>query len=80
MTAVDLLNGIMQQNEGSMTERMLVELSEKIFKDFSELSEADKRSRAVVISRIEESEEHVRLIHGGREMERKVFDIFGVSE
>ncbi|RCN43968.1 hypothetical protein ANCCAN_10083 [Ancylostoma caninum] len=75
MTMQDLVFSIGQRNDDPEVKMMLDALSEKIQKGFSEVFEAEKRSRSLVISGIEEPPDGLRPSERRRDLECKVNDI-----
>ncbi|KIH65489.1 hypothetical protein ANCDUO_04190 [Ancylostoma duodenale] len=75
MTVQDLILSIGQRNDDPEVKMMLDALSEKFQKGFSEVLEAEKRSRSLVISGIEEPPEGLRPSERRKDLESKVNDI-----
>ncbi|KAK6045761.1 hypothetical protein COOONC_16734, partial [Cooperia oncophora] len=56
MSAMELLKSIIELNQDPAIENMLIALSEKIPKEFSDFLEGDKRERSIVIAGLEEAQ------------------------
>ncbi|KIH43934.1 hypothetical protein ANCDUO_26053 [Ancylostoma duodenale] len=78
MSASELVKVIIEGNKDPSIQQLLLDLSSKIPKDFKELIEADKRARSIVMSGLEEPEEHMRLLDRGLDLNDKVCDILEI--
>ncbi|KAL6730624.1 hypothetical protein Aduo_001580 [Ancylostoma duodenale] len=76
MTTPSLLKIISELNKDPALEPLLYVVSERVSREnFSELLEADIRSRSIIISGVEEAPEHLPPSERQRDVERKVTDL-----
>ncbi|VDO36388.1 unnamed protein product [Haemonchus placei] len=78
LSASQLLKAVLERNTDPVIEKMLLALAEKIPKEMSELMEADKRSRSIVLSGLEEAPSHSLPSEKQRDLEAKVSDVLDV--
>ncbi|KAK6037277.1 hypothetical protein COOONC_25218, partial [Cooperia oncophora] len=73
MSAMELLKSIIELNQDPAIENMLIALSEKIPKEFSDFLEGDKRERSIVIAGLDEAQGELRPSERQSDLEGKVF-------
>ncbi|KAK5984375.1 hypothetical protein GCK32_022840 [Trichostrongylus colubriformis] len=59
LSATQLIKAVLERNSDPLIEKMQLVLAGKISKDVSEFLEADKRSRSIVISGIDDAPSHL---------------------
>uniref|UniRef100_A0A7I4XYW4 Uncharacterized protein n=1 Tax=Haemonchus contortus TaxID=6289 RepID=A0A7I4XYW4_HAECO len=78
LSASQLIKAVLERNTDPEIEKMLLVLADKVPKEMSELLEAEKRSRSIVLSGLEEAPPHSLPSEKQRDLESKVFDILDV--